>query len=503
MAQLEVLVETCSHPLSFVVKRKTTGQQLLNKVAGLLGLNMTHLFGLQFLDRKGTHTWLRASEILGGRRFRKESPLHFRFMVRFWPSDVPAHVTDEQALALLFRQLQAAIGSGELSCPFSTAAQLAAYAAQVQFGDYSDHCRHTHYQDSVQPPTVVGPQEHRCSLTGEAHAAWQMKVACLHRRLTGTSQREALTKYFQLAQGLDGYGVTYFDVTTERGDHVWLGVTAHGVGVYEVKLTPKIWLSWPNMHTINVNGHKFIINRPCHHNRRFVFDTVREQIGADLMTLISGYNRLGISGRQSRPSSSTPSVGETALPSPGQQVSERADGSQRAAASAASEDISSTNSSTPTSSGYGEGQLSRSETMESDEIMAAAVVEEVIEADVQMLQHEEVGGAEGGAEAAGGVEVDCDCDFSQELISVLNERFAVLGSSFGSNSAQSVSDTEEGSTFRGAELPRSDPIYINLPQSGSIDFMALKRSRNRFESSLSLSEPESWGAFIQSLMAPD
>ncbi|KAF0291745.1 Radixin [Amphibalanus amphitrite] len=503
MAQLEVLVETYSHPLSFVVKRKTTGQQLLNKVAGLLGLNMTHLFELQFLDRKGTRTWLRASEILGGRRFRKESPLHFRFMVRFWPSDVPAHVTDEQARALLFRQLQAAIGSGELSCPFSTAAQLAAYAAQVQFGDYSDHCRHTHYQDSVQPPTVVGPQEHRCSLTGEAHAAWQLKVACLHRRLTGTSQREALTKYFQLAQGLDGYGVTYFDVTTERGDHVWLGVTAHGVGVYEVKLTPKFSLSWTDIQTINYDGHKKINIQSCCQYQKFVFYMAREQDCVDFMVLIFGYERLGISQPKYRPSSSTPSVGETALPSPSQQVSERADGSQRAAASAASEDTSSTNSSTPASSGYGEGQRSRSETMESDESMTAAVVVEAGEADVQMLQHEEVGGAESGAQAVGGVEVDCD--FSQGLISVFNERFAVLGSSFGSKSAQSVSDTKERLTGSGVELAQSDPIYVNWPLPERGDSMTPRRHRNRFESSLSLSEPASWGAFNQSLivMAPD
>ena len=42
-----------------------------------------------------------------------------------------------------------------------------------------------------------------------------------------------MTEYLKIAQDLDTYGVTYFDITNKKGSKLMLGIDAMGLNIYE------------------------------------------------------------------------------------------------------------------------------------------------------------------------------------------------------------------------------------------------------------------------------
>lgn len=42
-----------------------------------------------------------------------------------------------------------------------------------------------------------------------------------------------MTEYLKIAQDLEMYGITYFDIKNKKGTELWLGVDALGINVYE------------------------------------------------------------------------------------------------------------------------------------------------------------------------------------------------------------------------------------------------------------------------------
>lgn len=44
---------------------------------------------------------------------------------------------------------------------------------------------------------------------------------------------EAMMEYLKVAQDLDMYGVSYFEITNKKGTSLWLGVDALGLNIYE------------------------------------------------------------------------------------------------------------------------------------------------------------------------------------------------------------------------------------------------------------------------------
>ena len=47
------------------------------------------------------------------------------------------------------------------------------------------------------------------------------------------SREEAMMEYLEIAQDLDMYGVTYFEIKNKKGTDLWLGVDALGLNIYE------------------------------------------------------------------------------------------------------------------------------------------------------------------------------------------------------------------------------------------------------------------------------
>lgn len=42
-----------------------------------------------------------------------------------------------------------------------------------------------------------------------------------------------MTEYLKIAQDLEMYGITYFDIKNKKGTDLWLGVDALGINIYE------------------------------------------------------------------------------------------------------------------------------------------------------------------------------------------------------------------------------------------------------------------------------
>ena len=53
----------------------------------------------------------------------------------------------------------------------------------------------------------------------------------------GMLDEEAMMEYLKLAQELDMYGITYFDIRNRSGTELWLGVSASGVSIYKKENT--------------------------------------------------------------------------------------------------------------------------------------------------------------------------------------------------------------------------------------------------------------------------
>ena len=500
MGEIEVRVKTPSTVLDFVLKKKTTGQQLLTKVAGLLGLREVRFFGLQFVDYNGTSTWLGPSEALYNQRVRKESPLHFHLLVRFWPRDVWHQVAEETALVLFFRQLQAAVDSGALCCPYSTAARLAALAEQIKYGDFVDsqqqRCRGT-----VLPPGTAGSEGNRLGLSSEALAAWKLKVACLHRNIRGLSLSEALREYLKLAQELPTYGVSYFEATDRLGNDLWLGVTARGINLYEDKLTPKISFSWSSMHTVAYSGYKFTIKQSSDQRvRKHVFYTSQKQACMDIWMLATGYLALRSRQRRSKVSSTSHTNQEALAPRTDHPTQEIAERSESGVSRQTSDDATSASIRLPTSSGDGAGDgvlVTTSETIMSEGSIGSAAGLTAT-SDIPGVGNEEEDISRGSSEAA----------FRGSDESDARDSTGAGAQSSNADSLLRANDIEAGMEAESSdEDSDSGAMRFNLSsdESSASETIGTDKGsrRDRFKRGLSMSFTEAWGPFSESLMAPD
>ncbi len=85
-------------------------------------------FGLQYTDEKGYSAWLKLNKKVLSQDMPKESPLKFRFRVKFFPEDVGEEIIQDVTKRLFYLQVRDGILSDEVYCPPETAVLLASYA---------------------------------------------------------------------------------------------------------------------------------------------------------------------------------------------------------------------------------------------------------------------------------------------------------------------------------------------------------------------------------------
>ena len=132
-------------------------------------------------------------------------------------------------------------------CPAEKAVLLASFAAQVKHGNYESEVHHEGYlaNDKILPDCVI--TGHKLS-----REEWETKISMFHGKHKGLSKEEAMMEYMKVAQDLETYGITYFDIVNKKKTEVLLGVDALGINIYEKgnRLNPTVSFPWSEINKI-------------------------------------------------------------------------------------------------------------------------------------------------------------------------------------------------------------------------------------------------------------
>ncbi|XP_064117388.1 moesin/ezrin/radixin homolog 1-like [Macrobrachium nipponense] len=293
--QVNVRITTMDAELEFSIKPSTTGKMLFDQVVRTIGLREVWFFGLQFVDNKGYTSWLvLTKKVLDQVGKKHENPLQFRFRARFYPEDVGEEIIQEITLRMFYLQVKSSILSDEVYCPAETATLLSSYAVQAKYGDYIPEYHKPGFlaNDRLLPQRVM--DQHK--LTRDQ---WEDKITVWHKEHRGLLREEAMMEYLKLAQDLEMYGVSYFEIKNKRGTEVYLGVDALGINVYEKndKLTPKIGFPWVEIRNITFHNLKFVIKPVDKTAKDFIFIAPHVRVNKTILTLCMGNHDLSVKRR--------------------------------------------------------------------------------------------------------------------------------------------------------------------------------------------------------------
>lgn len=114
---------------------------------------------------------------------------------------------------------------------------------------------------------------------------WEERVTNAWSGQKGVPPQTAIMDYLNIAQDLEQYGITYFEITNKKGTRLWLGVHNLGMDIYEYsnkvcpahtfsalcvsckrltvrtsgKVTPRLGFPWGEIRNISFNDKKFTI----------------------------------------------------------------------------------------------------------------------------------------------------------------------------------------------------------------------------------------------------
>ncbi|XP_031568523.1 radixin-like [Actinia tenebrosa] len=282
---INVKITTMDAELDFAIQSSTTGKQLFDQVVKTIGLREIWYFGLQYVDSKGLIAWLKLNKKVTAQDVKKEDPLHFKFIVKFFPEDVGEEIIQEITLRMFYLQVKEAILNDSVYCPPETSVLLASYACQVKYGDWDSSKDIS--KDRLLPQRVL--DQHKLG-----QEQWAEKIMTWWKEHEDTMKDDAMMEYLKICQDLEMYGVNYFDIKNKKGTGLLLGVDALGLNIYEKedRLTPKIGFPWSEIRNISFNDKKFVIKPIDKKAPDFIFFTERLRINKRILALCMGNHEL-------------------------------------------------------------------------------------------------------------------------------------------------------------------------------------------------------------------
>ncbi|XP_034051478.1 ezrin a [Thalassophryne amazonica] len=292
---VNVRVTTVDAELEFSFQQNTTGKQLFDQVARTIGLREVWYFGLQFVDAKGSITWLNFDKKVMVQDLKRESPLQFKLRVRYYPEDVAEELIQDITRKLFFLQVKEDILSDAVYCPPECAVLLASYVVQAKFGDYNKSLHVSGYLTSehLLPKRVL--EQHKLSKD-----QWEERIQIWHEEHRLMTKEEAMIEYLKIAQDLEMYGINYFEIKNKKGTELWLGVDAQGLNIYgkDDKLSPKIGFPWSEIKNISFNDKRFVIKPLDKGSKDVIFYAPRLRVNKQILTLCMGNHDLYIRRRK-------------------------------------------------------------------------------------------------------------------------------------------------------------------------------------------------------------
>uniref|UniRef100_A0A0V0J6U1 Radixin n=1 Tax=Schistocephalus solidus TaxID=70667 RepID=A0A0V0J6U1_SCHSO len=138
---------------------------------------------------------------------------------------------NEDLIKRLFNKVYSAIIQEEIFCPPETAVILAAYACQAKFGDAYD------VNDPIPPVKELLPKSIIDNHTLSIHD-WETRISRWHLKLHDVSFLDSIVEYLDIAQDVELYGASIFEVETKSGSRKWISLDAVGLNIYESKRKP-------------------------------------------------------------------------------------------------------------------------------------------------------------------------------------------------------------------------------------------------------------------------
>lgn len=276
----------------YEIKSAMTGQQLFDQVLAQYRItSAVPLFGLQFTDKKDCQAFLKLEKKILSQDVKKENPMQFLFSAKFFPESVNEELTDPVIQRLFWQQIRHGISKDDIYCPPELCVLFAAQSMQALFGDISE-AGVVNPQNEL-PPRVL--EQHGFSIT-----QWEDRIKNAWLSLKGTKQRDAIMDYLNIAQDLEQYGITYFEVTNKKGTKMFLGVHNMGMDIYEAnnQVTPRLGFPWAEIRNISFNDKKFKIQMVNKDAPDFKFYSTRFKINKRILALCVGNHKLFVGRRR-------------------------------------------------------------------------------------------------------------------------------------------------------------------------------------------------------------
>jgi len=275
--------------LEFTILSKTTGKLLFDQVVQTTGLREIWYFGLQYTDSLGMESWLNLDKKVQDQKVKKEATLQFKFRVRFYPENVVDEIIQGSTLRLLYLQVKADILNETIYCVAEKAVLLASFATQAKYGNFEADVHEAGYlaNDKILPEQVMSG--HKLS-----REEWENKISLFHAKHKGMSREDAMLEYLKVAQDLETFGISYYDITNKKGSELILGVDCLGINVYNEgdRLSPKISFPWSEINRISFKNNNFIVKLNDKKSPKFIGICRKPKMSKKIYELASGNHEM-------------------------------------------------------------------------------------------------------------------------------------------------------------------------------------------------------------------
>ena len=119
---------------------------------------------------------------------------------------------------------------------------------------------------------------------------WFSQICHLWAEHSGIIKKDVMREYLKIAQDLEMYGVTYFQVTNKTGTKLLLGIDSRCLTVYDYgnRLYPKIGFQWSELNSALFKKNQFIIKPLDKNSPPFVCYTERNRVAKRILLLAKG-----------------------------------------------------------------------------------------------------------------------------------------------------------------------------------------------------------------------
>uniref|UniRef100_A0A7E5A1B0 Moesin/ezrin/radixin homolog 1 n=1 Tax=Panagrellus redivivus TaxID=6233 RepID=A0A7E5A1B0_PANRE len=267
------------------------GRDLFDVVCRIIGMREVWYFGLQHVNKKGFPCWLQMDKKILNQDVVRQSDgsYFFLYLVKYYPEVIEDELVQDITRHLFFLQIKQSILSEELYCQPEAAVLLASYAVQAMHGDHAPDIELE--LDKLLPKTVI----HQYDMTADM---WKERIRSWWANNSGLSVEEAEMEYLRVAQDLSVYGYHYYPIFNQKDTDLLLGISAQGVGIYELmnRVSPRAFFPWSDIRNIQFNNKLFTIK--VTDKSKIKFRSQEASVNHSILDLCIGTHNLYLRRRQ-------------------------------------------------------------------------------------------------------------------------------------------------------------------------------------------------------------